>query len=97
MRVLKLGATAACAVDPSDPQEQLFFNVYILSKFAKIFDGAVGLTSIHLAFYQMNPWLTAQRRILNIWNFNFCPCSSFIFAIQEHVAALYTLLVHNST
>jgi hypothetical protein len=29
--------------------------------------GAVGLISIHLAFYQMNPWPTALRRILNLW------------------------------
>jgi len=30
--------------------------------------GAVGLISIHLAFYQMNPWPTALSRILNLWN-----------------------------
>lgn len=30
-------------------------------------DGAVGLISIHLAFYQMNPWSTAKCRIINLW------------------------------
>jgi hypothetical protein len=29
--------------------------------------GAVGLISIHLAFYQMNPWPTALRRVHNLW------------------------------
>ena len=29
--------------------------------------GAVGLISIHLAFYQMNPWPTALRRFINLW------------------------------
>lgn len=32
---------------------------YIFLIAARFYDGAVGLISIHLAFYQMNPWPTA--------------------------------------
>lgn len=32
---------------------------YISADVAFLVDGAVGLISIHLAFYQMNPWPTA--------------------------------------
>lgn len=35
---------------------------------AFLFDGAVGLISFHLAFYQMKPWSTATSRILNLWD-----------------------------
>ena len=47
------------------------------------FDGAVELTSIHLAFYQMNPWLTATSRILNLWHPKFELISIFFsFALR---------------
>jgi len=42
-------------------------DIYCTSKVPP-FDGAVGLISIHLAFYQMNPWSTAHRRIINLWH-----------------------------
>ena len=32
---------------------------YIFANAVMLYDGAVGLISIHLAFYQMNPWPTA--------------------------------------
>ena len=32
---------------------------YIFAIATELIDGAVGLISIHLAFYQMNPWPTA--------------------------------------
>ena len=41
-------------------------RIYVINLHETIV-GAVGLISIHLAFYQMNPWPTALRRILNLW------------------------------
>lgn len=37
---------------------------YIFANVALLLDGAVGLISIHLAFYQMNPWPTALAAFL---------------------------------
>jgi hypothetical protein len=47
--------------------------------------GAVGLISIHLAFYQMNPWPTALRRIINLWNpTSSIPVEIFCFFGEKH-------------
>jgi hypothetical protein len=48
--------------------------------------GAVGLISIHLAFYQMNPWPTALRRIINLWKpMSSTPVGIFcFFAKKKH-------------
>lgn len=53
--------------DKSAIPRHLPHRVYILQDICAFLDGAVGLISIHLAFYQMNPWLTAPSRIINLW------------------------------
>ena len=56
--------------------------------------GAVGLISIHLAFYQMNPWPTALRRILNLWkSLSSTPVEIFCF-LAEFSETILQLFLH---
>lgn len=46
--------------------ERLSLQLYYKNDYA-LSDCGVGLIEIHLAFYQMNPWVTPLRSFINLW------------------------------
>ena len=71
---------------------------YIFLIAARFYDGAVGLISIHLAFYQMNPWPTALRRILNLWKpLSSTPVEIFCFLAGISGTIILQLFFHAVT
>ena len=71
---------------------------YIFANAIMLYDGAVGLISIHLAFYQMNPWPTALRRILNLWKpLSSTPVEIFCFLAGISGTIILQLFFHAVT
>lgn len=74
----------------------------ILCKDGALSDCGVGLIEIHLAFYQMNPWVTPLRSFINLWkpqvrfsNFLHFLLTFHLFTPQSFAfAQLHTLDLH---